>query len=143
MYVSCIKLHKSAQTCTAASPRRPRPHGVRVDMQVVGASATERGPCRVEASALLTSSLSVLVVFLIKFTFLFSIPVIWLVRLLAFLGSSLYFMILLRGTQHWELPLYGPQVLISKLSLSIIKCSWVNAASSVLAKRALLSSLMF
>ena len=113
--------------CTAASPRRPRPHGiVRVDMQVAAASATERGPCRVEASILLTSSLSVLVVFLIKFTFLFSIRVIWLVRLLAFLGSSLYFMILLRGTQHWELPLYGPQVLISKLSLSIIKCSWVN-----------------
>lgn len=99
MYVSCIKLHKSAQTCTAASPRRPRPYGVvRVDMQVAGASATERGPYRVEASALLTSSLSVLVVFLIKFTFLFSITVIWLVRLLAFLGSSLYFMILLRGT---------------------------------------------
>lgn len=75
--------------------------------------------------------------------YLFNIRVIWLVRLLAFLGFSLYFMILLRGTQHWELPLYGPQVLISKLSLNIIKCSWVNTASSILTKRELLSSLMF
>lgn len=110
---------------------------------MAGALAAERGPCRVEASALLTSSLSVLVVFLIKFTFLFNIRVIWLVRLLAFLDFSLYFMVLLRGTQHWELPLYGPQVLISKLSLNIIKCSWVNTASSILTKRELLSSLMF
>ena len=74
--LSLIRLiHKAPQDSTnvhSTKSQERRPHGaVRVDMQVAGALAAERGPCRVEASTLLTSSLSGLVVFLIKFTFLF------------------------------------------------------------------------